>query len=422
MPISRLRFARLLPYIVAAVAAMVLALTLALPRVALAADEAQVDIKLAQGVESANVPFAVSGMLPGDVESQGVELDVSHRAAVNVQFEVERVEDDAADAARLSEVLHLRVIDRATGSVVVEGAASDLVGKSVAVPVEGQGVSRLSWTVEASLPTQVGNEHQAASCTLDLHWYVGEDEAGNLSPLAPTGDPTVWLPLLAVVMLAVVLIAAVYAQSRGNLAEASHPAHGAHAAAAVGPFAAGAPEDRKPFDPQTKKKIAVSAFAALALVLVAVGVAVAMFWAHERLPENRFAAGTVEIALEGGFDSANIELGHTVVEDFTVTNKGGADAYWRLRFDNLQGALADALDVTVIDESGVQVYRGSAVDLDSGRAFAQGSQVLGSGQSATFTVQVHMREAAGNAYQGADVTFDVVVDAVQSKNNAGGEF
>lgn len=33
-----------------------------------------------------------------------------------------------------------------------------------------------------------------------------------------------------------------------------------------------------------------------------------------------------------------------------------------------------------------------------------------------------MSESAGNVYQDADVTFDVKVDAVQAKNNAGGEF
>lgn len=163
-------------------------------------------------------------------------------------------------------------------------------------------------------------------------------------------------------------------------------------------------------------------FAALALVLAAAGVAIAMFWAHERLPENRFATGTASIALEGSFDEANIELGHTVIENFAVTNKGGADAYWRMSFENLQGPLADAPDVTVIDDAGVQVYHGSAVDLDAGMAYAQGSRSLAPGQTATFTVRVHMSESAGNGYQGADVTFDVKVDAVQSKNNASGEF
>lgn len=189
-----------------------------------------------------------------------------------------------------------------------------------------------------------------------------------------------------------------------------------------GGFGGEASDGRQPLDSQTKKRIAVSAFAALALVLAAAGVAIAMFWAHERLPENRFATGTVSIALEGSFGEANIELGHTVIENFAVTNKGGADAYWRMSFENLQGPLADALDVTVIDDAGVQVYHGSAVDLDAGMAYAQGSRSLAPGQTATFTVRVHMSESAGNGYQGADVTFDVKVDAVQSKNNAGGEF
>ena len=62
--------------------------------------------------------------------------------------------------------------------------------------------------MEASLPTQIGNEYQDTSCVVDLHWFVGEDEAGNLSPLAPTGDTTIWLTLLVVVALIAVLTAA----------------------------------------------------------------------------------------------------------------------------------------------------------------------------------------------------------------------
>lgn len=169
-------------------------------------------------------------MLPDDAETQGVKVDVSHKASVDVQFEVERVENRAGDAARLSDVLHLRVVDRVTGAIVLEGSASELVGKLVSVPVEGQGVSRLSWTVEASLPTQIGNEYQDTSCVVDLHWFVGEDEAGNLSPLAPTGDTTIWLTLLVVVALIAVLAAVAYAQSRRKLAEASHGAHVASSA------------------------------------------------------------------------------------------------------------------------------------------------------------------------------------------------
>lgn len=230
--------------------------------------------------------------------------------------------------------------------------------------------------MEASLPTQIGNEYQDTSCVVDLHWFVGEDEAGNLSPLAPTGDTTIWLTLLVVVALIAVLAAVAYAQSRRKLAEASH---GAHVAFSAGGFGGEASDGRQPLDSQTKKRIAVSALAALALVLAAAGVAIAMFWAHERLPENRFVTGTVSIALEGSFDEANIEPGHTVIEDFTVTNKGGSDAYWRMSFENLQGPLADALDVTVIDDAGVQVYRGSAVDLDAGMAYAQGSRSLAPG-------------------------------------------
>lgn len=110
------------------------------------------------------------------------------------------------------------------------------------------------------------------------------------------------------------------------------------------------------------------------------------------------------------------------MEDFTITNTGSADAYWRMSFDNLQGPLSGALDVTVLDETGAVLYQGSAVELDRGASYAQSSRVLASGQSETFTVQASMNEGARNDYQGTGVAFDVRVDGVQSKNNEAGEF
>lgn len=78
-------------------------------------------------------------MLPDDAETQGVEVDVSHKASVDVQFEVERVENRAGDAARLSDVLHLRVVDRVTGAIVLEGSASDSSASRFPSPLKGRG-------------------------------------------------------------------------------------------------------------------------------------------------------------------------------------------------------------------------------------------------------------------------------------------
>lgn len=393
-------------------------LVLALPSSAYASGD-EASIELAQGAESANVPFSVSGMLPGDVESQGIELDVSHSAPLTVQFEVERTEDREGDSARLSEALHLRVVDRLTGSVAAEGSASELTGKAVPIPVSGEGVTRLSWTVEASLPTSVGNEYQNTACVLDLHWFVSAEESSSLAPLAKTGDAVPFWVFVAAAIVVAALCAAAYARYRATRAAAA-VSEGSSSLTAPGMPAEG--EGRAPLDSQTKKNIFVSAFFVFALLLVAASIAVALFYAHERLPENRFATGTVSLALEGGFNEEGLEPGRTVMEDFTITNTGSADAYWRMSFDNLQGPLSGALDVTVLDETGAVLYQGSAVELDRGASYAQSSRVLASGQSETFTVQVSMNEGARNDYQGTGVAFDVRVDGVQSKNNEAGEF
>ncbi|MDO4290961.1 MAG: TasA family protein [Eggerthellaceae bacterium] len=380
------------------------------------------------------MPFSVSGMLPGDAASQNIELDVSHKAAVTVQFEVERVEDRAGDTANLSEVLQLRVVDRSTGAVVVQGTAADLLGRAVSVEVDGEGVSRLSWAVEASLPASMGNEYQNVACVVDLHWFVGAEDASSLAPIPQTGDPLLWL--LAMLVVACAVAVACFAATRSRRVGAHEAATGAAAGVASGAAARGlagassgasapgstesADEPRLPLG--VKGRIAVAAVSALLLVAAAAGIAWAMFWAHERLPENQFATGSVSVSLVGGFDEVNIEPGKTVIEDFAVSNTGSVDSYWRMYLQDLQGDLADALEVTVLDEQGTVLYQGDALSLDRGTAFAQGAEALFPGESETFTVQVHMCEGAGNGYQGTCVTFDVGVDAVQARNNEGREF
>lgn len=111
-------------------------------------------------------------MLPGDVESQGIELDVSHSSPLAVQFEVERAEDREGDIARLSEALHLRVIDRLTSSVVAEGSPSELTGKAVPITVS---------TTKANDAAKSGDSADVDSSATASDAPKEEDAAGEVN-------------------------------------------------------------------------------------------------------------------------------------------------------------------------------------------------------------------------------------------------
>lgn len=172
-----------------------------------------------------------------------------------------------------------------------------------------------------------------------------------------------------------------------------------------------------------RRKPLAALLVAIALLLAAASLAWALFWAQARLPHNTFQTGTVSIDLNGGKpvfgSSIEMEPGRTLVEDFTVTNTGTASCYYRVRLEGLKGELASALTIAV--KRGDEVlYQGSAIELE--RTTAVCDHALEPNQTDTLTAVVTMDEASGNNYQGKAVTFDIVADATQVRNNEGREF
>lgn len=351
---------------------------------------------LAEGIESVNEPFSVSSMVPGDEASIDVAVDVRHHADMQVWFRAEPAEADAA----LLRALELTVTDIPTGRVLYTGAAERLatVGSfAVDVPKNETGTTRLAWRVTAKLPTSAGNEVQATRCVIDLHWFVPEGEQPNLAPLAKTGDVG---PFILLIILA--LLAAFAAVAFAWRAGASHRGEqGRRMTKAVG---------------------------AGALVLSIVG-CVALAWAlllgYARLPFNLFETGTVSIDLNEGRpifpeDGLTLEPGSTVVEEFTVTNTGTADAFYWVFLTDVEGELAPSLQVAVA-RGGEVLFSGSALELTSA-AVCESPTALAPGSTDTLTATVHMAEQAGNTYQGEHIAFDVSVQAVQARNNEGRAF
>lgn len=151
------------------------------------------DIELAADTPTANIPFAVQGMLPGDTESLNARVKVAHADADTAYFRVENL----VDTKDLADVLELSVTDRSTGRVIVTASAADLAhGRAVEVSLgigkktdaaAAERMSTLDWDVTAALPSSTGNAYQNASCSLDLVWSIQtEDDVVPVPPAEPS--------------------------------------------------------------------------------------------------------------------------------------------------------------------------------------------------------------------------------------------
>lgn len=171
---------------------------------------ATADIELSAETPTANIPFTVQGMLPGDVESLNAQVKVTHADAGTVHFKVENLEDTKG----LADVLELSVMDHSTGKVIAAASATELAqGKATEISLDtSKQESRLDWIVTATLPSSAGNEYQNASCSFDLVWSIQVDDGETPTPpvgpntpgglpgfigglLPTTGDSVLWMLL-----------------------------------------------------------------------------------------------------------------------------------------------------------------------------------------------------------------------------------
>lgn len=135
---------------------------------------------------------------------------------------------------------------------------------------------------------------------------------------------------------------------------------------------------------------------------------------------NLFHTGSVKINLNDGNPIIEeheflFEPGMTVKKDFFIENQSTWDVYYKLYFDNIDGGLADVLEITVKDRDKV-LYHGTASELkrtDVGAA----DDILRINETRSLSVYFYFPKEIGNSAQDMTLTFDICADAVQTKNN-----
>ncbi len=169
-----------------------------------------------------------------------------------------------------------------------------------------------------------------------------------------------------------------------------------------------------------KKQLARGIAAITVLAVCLCVTTLALFYSMVSVEGNLFQTGTIAINLNDGKPVIEeneflFEPGMTVEKTFFIENTGTWDVYYKLYLENLEGGLADVLEVTVRDKDAV-LFSGRALDFTREKADAA-TELLALGERRELTMTFHFPQNADNSVQNLSLSFDLRADAVQTKNN-----
>lgn len=170
----------------------------------------------------------------------------------------------------------------------------------------------------------------------------------------------------------------------------------------------------------TAKRLTLSIIVAIMLTIFLCITTYALFYATVIAEGNYFKTGIISIDLNGGKPVIEeheylFEPGMTVEKPFYIQNQSTWAAYYKIYFDNVDGGLADVLEVTVLDGDKI-LCEGTARSLTRQSVMAA-DDILLVGERRNLTIRFHYPENSGNDTQNWQLRFDLCADAVQEKNN-----
>lgn len=176
---------------------------------------------------------------------------------------------------------------------------------------------------------------------------------------------------------------------------------------------------------KTRSRLTGGIIAVIVLAVCLVVTTVALAYSIASVRDNTFATGGVRINLNDGEpvirpDEFLFEPGMTVEKGFFIENESTWDVYYRLYLENVEGGLAEVLDVSIRDGDTV-LYSGKAADLTETKAVTADDR-LKLHERRELTITFHYPEEAGNSVQTRYLSFNLSADAVQTKNNPRRQF
>ncbi len=171
---------------------------------------------------------------------------------------------------------------------------------------------------------------------------------------------------------------------------------------------------------KTVKKLAGSVIAVVILSICLCITTFALVYSTVAVEDNLFHTGMVKLNLNNGNPVIEeheflFEPGMTVEKEFFIENQSSWDVYYKLYFQDIEGGLADVLEVYVRD-GGRVLFSGKVADLTKDKVGAA-DDILKRNERRNLTVSFHFPEEAGNTAQALYLTFTIGADAVQTKNN-----
>lgn len=173
-------------------------------------------------------------------------------------------------------------------------------------------------------------------------------------------------------------------------------------------------------DSSLSKKLRAQIIVIIALLVCLVITTLALVYSTLTLENNLFSTGEVAINLN---DSKPVisehefifEPGMTVKKDFFIKNDSSDEIYYKLYFDNVEGNLANVLEITVKDGDKT-LYSGTAESLTRDSVSAADDSLKVS-QKKDLSIYFYYPTSAGNDTQNNTLTFDFCADGVQTRNN-----
>ncbi len=176
---------------------------------------------------------------------------------------------------------------------------------------------------------------------------------------------------------------------------------------------------------KTARSLTASVLIILALSICLCITTFALVLSMVSVEDNIFSTGTVKINLN---DSKPIieehefifEPGMTVKKEFFIENESSCDVYYKLYFQNVEGGLADILQIKICDNDKI-LFEGTPRTLNLKNSQAA-DDILKLNERREFQIFFYFPTDAGNEAQGLNLSFDLAADAVQTKNNPNKNF
>ncbi len=343
-------------------------------------------VGLSEGTPIETEAFHAIGMLAGDSQVKAYNLDITYKDSIAVFFQI-RLRDGYE---KLSQALKFRVELDGVAQPLYDGYAKDLPQQwTTRLPdAEDRTTAGLSYTITAYLETAAGSDYQNLSLVADFIWSV--DNEDNLLPA--TGDySNIGTALLFLILTGTALISVLPNKKRENYKS-------------------------------SRRRLINAVSSVLVLVCLLTTATMAYEYSIKQVDDNLFTTGEVSIELrrEQEAYSRVIYPNDTVEESFTIRNNGTCDVFYKVYVSNIQGELAKWLEVTVKTDGKV-LFSGNMEEFN-GAEDSKAVDVLKYGEEKTLTVTIHMSEDSDNSAQGLKLSYDLNVDAVQTKNNHDAQF